>query len=216
MVDQQTRMAEQKEKKKKQKRKRMNTQIAADSAAKSATKSATETVRDHIDAPILKTVAGLSLLGFKTHFSCCGFDYKGQSENKSHMMGQPYVFLDYQQLTDVDIESNRLKCYLSDIAINSGWQFKSVMGCYINLYSVDDRPDCHPWKKVSSVHFYEAPLMAIQRLNHCLKYFEPLMKQDSVVIVDGNRFQKSKSSYWQYEPAADWTVTKEEWLAIPN
>jgi hypothetical protein len=189
----------------------MNPQIAADSAAKSAT----ETVRDHIDAPILKTVAGLSLLGFKTHYSCCGFDYKGQSENKSHMTGKPYVFLDYPQLMAQDTEANKLKCYLSDISIFTGWSFKDVNRVYVDFFHEDGRPNGHPWKNTSSVHFYEDPVIAIARLNNFLGVFVNIMK-DETTIKDGNSFLKEKISYWQYEPAADWTVTKEEWLAMPN
>lgn len=50
-------------------------------------------LKDLIDKPILKTVALLNILGFKTVWSCCGYNYPGDV-NRCHQMGQSYFIFD--------------------------------------------------------------------------------------------------------------------------
>lgn len=42
-----------------------------------------------IDTPIKKTVVLLNLLGLRTVWSCCGYNYPGDEE-RCHQMGQTY------------------------------------------------------------------------------------------------------------------------------
>jgi hypothetical protein len=87
-----------------------------------------ETVKDHIDAPILKAVAGMNLLGFKTYMSCCGFTYKDEQVKKSHL-GKAYMYLDCEQI----INTPRLSSLLTEICLESGWQFRRVHTPFIRF-----------------------------------------------------------------------------------
>jgi hypothetical protein len=175
-------------------------------------------LRDQIDAPILKTVAGLNLMGLKTVFSCCGFNYKGQSDWKCHLMGKPYVFLDYSDPKEFMNNLGEYKLFI--LSLHTGWRFNFAGGSqsFIDFYSLDDRTDTHPWKNPNSVHFHETAVMAIARLNKEIEAFlkSRLSLIDTVTITDGNKKWQQSTSFWQFPPAADWTVTKEEWLEMPD
>lgn len=160
---------------------------------------------DHIDAPIRKAVAGMNLLGFKTHFSCCGFDYEGQPDFKSHL--KPYIFLDYNQIMETPV----LKMKLYDLGILAGWGYDNAGSQYIDFYAKISTHVDDPWGKAKSVHFYEKSAIAIARLNETIKRFDKYFL-DQVIIEDGNKKSKENVPYWQYQPCEEnWIVTKEGW-----
>lgn len=167
-----------------------------------------QNLKDHIDEPMLKVIAGLNLIGFKTWMSCCGFKYKGEKVKKSHL-GKPYVYLDYKQIS----EDFFLRDVLCDLSLKSDWIFCKRLP-FIDFYA-EVWKDNHVWKEKESVHNYESYVLSISALNRAILDRDFNFK-DKVTISDGNKFYKEKvSSYWQYEPTEDWVVTKEEYLAMP-
>ena len=166
-------------------------------------------LKDHIDDPIKKTVVGLSLLGFKTHMSCCGFNYKGSQVKKSHMTGKAYVYLDTKQI----FESPDLKEKLCDLSMRSAWKVDVLGNEYVDFYG-PEWPKGEPWGAKDTVHFYEKPLLNISALNKAIKIWEPSF-QDYAYIRDGNHKYKELTTYWQYEPAERWFVTPKTWAELP-
>lgn len=166
-------------------------------------------LKDHIDEPILKAVAGLNLLGFKTNMSCCGFSYKGEKVKKSHL-GKSYIYLTTAQIRN----SATLKTLLCDLCLDSKWLFRNNEP-FVDFYAAGWQ-NGETWASRDSVHNYEMFVLNIKSLLDAIKSRENLM-MDSVKVIDGYHFYKEKvSSYWQYEPAEDWHLTKEEYLTIPS
>ena len=169
-------------------------------------------LEDHIDAPIKKVVAGLSLLGFETRMSCCGFEYKEPAVKKSHLTGKPYVYLWRRQI----FESPRLKEILCDLSLRSGWKFDQLSEEHVDFYGEKWKGgEDHPWGKDSAVHFYEQPLLTICSINKAIEVWKSEFR-DYAYVRDGNHFYKNISSFWQYEPTEPWHVTPEIWAKIPS
>jgi hypothetical protein len=167
-------------------------------------------LKDHIDDPIKKTVVGLSLLGFKTHMSCCGFEYKGSQVKKSHLTGKAYVYLDAEQV----FASPELKERLCDLSLRSKWKFEALSGGkYIDFYG-EKWPETHPWVSKDAVHSYENAVLNIWTLNKAIEVWEDYFK-DYAYIRDGNHKYKELTTYWQYEPAEPWYVTPKTWAELP-
>ncbi len=164
----------------------------------------------NIDAPIKKAVVGLSLLGFETIFSCCGFNYDGQDEymKKDHIKNMPYIYLKYNP-------GNFDAKLFMQIMNESGWKIEFVHPNTINFFGVQN--DRFPWSNPSSPHNYELPLLNILRLNSVIKTY--LIKavttvEHSVVIRDGNRLYPS--IYWQQKPKIEWVVSRSTFDSIPE
>lgn len=166
-----------------------------------------ETVEKHIDMPMRKIVAGLNLLGFKTLMSCCGYTYEGEEVKKSHL-GKAYVYLDNRVIPDASM-------FLTLLA-NARWQIKFEGPYFIDLFA-NTWENNHPWGSSDSVHNYEVYVLAINQLEKTLErdYFIDKMR-DYAVIADGNHhyITEDEIKYWQYKPALDWVVTKEQFLAM--
>lgn len=156
------------------------------------------TLVNHIDAPILKSVIGLALLGFQPVFSCCGFDYKGAEVPKSHLTNKPYVYLKYGVGC-----MNRLV----DIATSAGWGMSFLGKQFVDFHGYGWSGP-HPWNNPTSPHRSETCVLAIKALNDTLGQFKPYFSS-SVVLRDGNALYKLDKGikYWQYEPVADMTFT---------
>ncbi len=166
-----------------------------------------QNLKDHIDEPMLKVVAGLNLLGFTTVMSCCGFEYKGEKVKKSHLP-KPYVYLNSKEV----MESHHLREILCDLALKSSWVFYDHR-VFIDFYA-ETWKDNHIWSKRESVHNYESYILSISALNKAILTRSSDFK-DKARIWDGNNLYKEQVSvHWQYEPAEDWIVTKEEYLTM--
>lgn len=160
------------------------------------------TLEDHIDLPIKKCVVGLSLLGFRPIFSCCGFSYKEESVKKDHL-DRPYIYLDYPAMSLAE------KDLLLEIARSANWKIT-----FLNPNLINFQGDCWEegqiWAKKDSPHYYEQAVLSLNRLEQTIdKYKNKFLH--SVMIVDGNKIYKElfKIKHWQYEPVSDWKVTPE-------
>lgn len=163
-------------------------------------------LKDHIDAPILKATVGLNLLGVKTLFSCCGFDYKNPTVAKNHMLNKPYFFISVGNKNMGDLTPFG-RTILFDIMLESGWQFKKVSEGVIDFYHYDQEWDSyHPFGKPQSVHRFESPCLAIDRLCAAINNWRSDFCS-SVIVRDGNSEYLKSHKYWQYKPCEDWAVT---------
>lgn len=164
-------------------------------------------LKDHIDDPIKKSVVGMSLLGFKTYMSCCGFSYEGESVRKSHL-GKCYIYLDYDQV----MRDNRLLYLLSIVSLRSKWVFRNLYN-FIDFYGETWNKD-HPWASLGTVHNYEQFLITINALEKAIEELS-LNFQDGALIEDGNLYYvRNVSKHWQYKPTEPWLVHKEDFYSL--
>ena len=173
-------------------------------------------LKDHIDAPILKATVGLNLLGFKTIFSCCGFDYQNPCVPKKHVLNKPYFFIEYS-IGDSGRWISHAKSLLFDLCIDSGWKFDKISdGSIIDFYSYSQEWDReHPFGREGSPHRYEQPCLAIDRL---LKSISSLRSNfmPEAVIKDGNGAYIKAYKYWQYQPCEDWLVSPDTFDSLQS
>ena len=120
-------------------------------------------IQDHIDAPILKSVVGLNLLGFKTYMSCCGYDYDDPKVPKTHLK-KAYIYLDTKQV----YQSDRLSSSLNRLCMDSNWRI-GISNNFLDFYA-NTWDKGHPWESPQSVHYYEVFLLAIHHLNKAIEY----------------------------------------------
>jgi len=166
----------------------------------------TNSLQYHIDAPIRKCVVGLNLLGIKTGMSCCGFSYKGEEVEKKHL-AKSYIYI----INDLSPYNAKL---LLDLAAMSQLTIDCIMGGWIDFYGKTWHEN-HPWADLKCPHYYESFVLAINALEKALEAKKHLFF-DECIIKDGNSLYKDKFKikYWQYEPAEDWILKKEEWDSL--
>jgi len=170
-------------------------------------------LENHIDAPIKKAVVGLSLLGFKTAMSCCGFDYKGEHVKKTHLQNKPYIYI-YSPLPDAeDRMSEWQKHLLFNIAVDSGWSIAPLYNSVFIDFHCHAWSKDHPWAAEGCLHRHEDNNIKISLLERSLEKREYLFKP-SVTIKDGNSLYKTWFKHWQYEPVKDWTVTPDVFFSL--
>lgn len=169
---------------------------------------ATNKLEDHIDEPIKKAVVGMSLLGFKTYMSCCGFSYDNEKVYKSHLE-KAYIYLDSKQIT----ESTALSRRLLSLACLSGWAINPNVP-FVDFYGKHWEEN-HPWKTKTSVHNYEVFLLSISRLNKAIETMKNEFLDFTVEIKDGNHhYIEEVSSFWQYKPTESWFVNRNTYEAL--
>ena len=159
-------------------------------------------LEDQIDVPIKKCVAMINLLGLKTLWSCCGFDYRGQPKFKDH--GDAHIYINFNdginkinELLFIRSKSG-WSLSIADVSCTEAWHLEapSVFG--------DEM-----WSKKDSIHFHESSNISIKNLETVLVDMKELMLEE-VVLMDENSTMKELFEYWQHEPAEDWVIKKEE------
>lgn len=162
-------------------------------------------LRDNIDEPIRRCIAGMALLGFKTVFSCCGFNYKGQPKDRSHLIGKPYMYLEY---TASSFQ------YLPLLMMSTSWRLNFLTGRKFDFFGQGWNGSNHIWNKEESIHHYEAAAIQIQSLENRLTTDPFFLRHmlDEVEIVDGNHEYKKQVKHWQIDGSEPWLVTKENFL----
>lgn len=157
-------------------------------------------LEDHIDDPIKKSVVGMSLLGFETVFSCCGFDYKAEKVTKTHLIGKPYMYLKTNMLVSQ-------KLLLFEIARQSQWTIRFLSDEFIDFYG-HNWPENHPWDIKGSPHRPEMGVLSLDALERAIEKQRESFIKDPVTIVDGNYIYKVLKGlkHWQYDPCDPWTV----------
>ena len=163
-----------------------------------------EKLEDQIDAPIKKCIAMLNLLGLKTLWSCCGFDYRGQPKFKDHAYGNAHIFIDFNSgIKNIN--------ELLFIRSKSGWSL-SVANVSCTEAWLLEAPSVfgsEMWNNKDSIHYHESSNISIKNLETFLVGMEELMLE-KVVLADENTVMKELFEYWQHEPAEDWVIKKEE------
>jgi len=161
-------------------------------------------LEDQIDLPIKKCIAMLNLLGLRTLWSCCGFDYKGQPKWKDHTHDNAYISIDFNSginnLNELLFIRSKSGWSLSigDVSCKEAWLLEapSVFGEEM-------------WNKRDSIHFHERSNISIKNLETVLLGMAELML-DKVTITDENLTMKDIFEYWQHEPAKDWIIKRDE------
>jgi len=163
-----------------------------------------EKLEDQIDIPIKKCVAMINLLGMKTLWACCGFDYKGQPKFKDHTYGKTHIYIDFK--TGL---SNLQK--LSFIRSKTDWSLSIVSVSCTDAWLLEAPHRFGPniWTKKNSIHFHESSNISIKILENVLISMKDLMV-DAVDLIDENTVMKEHFEYWQHDPAEDWIIKKED------
>ena len=166
-------------------------------------------LEDDIDTPLKDVVAMLSLLGCRTIWSCCGFDYNGQPAHKFHEYGAVFVrmFLDQASM---DLLCNVFtRCKLGD-----PWKIMTFYQGAPELqlkaqFAHDDH--LKMWNDVVCPHYSEPAVMAIASLERallgCRSHFA-----ERVTVEDTNAEFRKMFSNWQYTPKESWTIERDALL----
>lgn len=163
-------------------------------------------LEDQIDVPIKKSVAMLNLLGIRTLWACCGFDYKGQPKYKDHVYGNPHIIIDFED--GLRMKDNGLLA----IAINSGWQLAvSQASCTIVFVLTARKMYEGIWKDPKSIHYHENANIAIKNLENALRKCTPYFK-DEVILIDENSVMQKHFEHWGHEPSDNWVIKKEDYI----
>ena len=168
------------------------------------------TVLDDIDAPILKCVKMFTLLGCKTVWSCCGFNYEGQPKWKSHTYNCPYVRM------NADAKTFKLMYKIVDdlvfahtnqwyITLASKPQQKPQFGIGCNFNGTKD------WTDKDCPHMHERCVSAIDLLEKKLLSFKDQFKE-KVILRDSNTDMTKQLEYWQFKGKAPIEVLKSEFM----
>jgi hypothetical protein len=170
-------------------------------------------LEDHIDEPIKRAVALMNLYGVSTIFSCCGFAYKGEKVQKSHVFSCPQILF---KCTTRSLNKISKLIHTNKFAMNNGWNAsliptrdrepftKGYIGCRL-------RSEIKSWEEKDSPHFHEACNSAITILEERLLEFVDSMPE-SVLVRDYNEIMKKAYPYWQYDPCTPWLVKKSDFV----
>lgn len=171
-------------------------------------------VLDCIDRPIRGLVQQMNAHGIRTKFSCCGFNYDGEEEPKSHSNEGPFVVFEGPKPGDV-AEYAAFHGFAYD-AKGCGWNIDMYHTDPRNLlwiirYELPDRSKnfYQQTPNMKGIHDYELPLIAIKRLEKLLA-FRPGLRE--YVIRDGNQNYDALDGEWQVKPKKDFVFKREEVL----
>lgn len=162
-----------------------------------------QTLDYYIDEPIKECVAFLNLLGFKTRWSCCGFNYKNQLSIKSHVINKPHICLTYVTSTGLNL--------LANIAIKSGWDLKlAQVSCDVCWEISWSRSLNKNWDDKNSIHNYESSIIGITNLRNTLLSFKEYFLENDIIIEDENIRMKDLMPDWQFPLALPWVINKKD------
>jgi len=175
-------------------------------------------VLDSIDRPIRGLIIQMNAHGIRTVFSCCGFNYDGEEEPKTHSTAGPFVVLQGPG------PNSRLEEYVVFHAFAfdahaCGWDltpYHLENNKWVIRYSL--KPEQAKFYQqrdgIQSIHDYELPLIAIKRLEKTLARHPVIVKEYS--IVDGNTgYAEALDNEWQIKPKKPF-VFKENETAIAS
>ncbi len=176
-------------------------------------------LKNDIDVPIRRLVAMFALLGCEPIWSCCGFDYDGQSMHKSHEYGASYLVLNKTEQT-IDVITQLIALDWVQPKQKEGttkwvcWQNDYWM--YLQCdFDYDHEQSQYPWSLRSCIHYYEMGVIQINDLEKALENNFKDKFADNVTLSDSNKRQKKNLPNWQYPLLEDWVITKED-IFIPS
>jgi len=193
-------------------------------AVNAACNDKNKTIWDSIDRPIRPLVYHLNRIGLKTKFSCCGFNYDGEEEPKSHHAKLTYVHifepttyqgkvsLDYLQGLSkaIDHDNEFLSCGVT-IFGNKAFKIYHLWckNAYPDLYKKEDGLE-------KSIHDYEGQVLCMQLF---VDNLEKLPTDEKITeIIDGNKEYNEKFSDWQVKAKQTiaMKVAKEKMIKLIN
>ena len=170
-------------------------------------------LKDHIDAPILKTIGLMNLWGLRTTWACAGMHYDKPAVTKDHA---PFL----QIFIHADGPSFEKMVRLIDCQ-EFGWGANAIFMRLVKQMNQDPMivmtgpppSNGEMWQGENSPHRHEFTNMLISLLNTRLLCFKNEFR-DSAILTDQNAVMKSVMPYWAYVPVKDWTFTKKEILEM--
>ena len=163
-------------------------------------------LKDMIDVPLQKSIALINLLGVKTYWSCCGYDYLGQEEGKGHMYGAVQITFEPSPKADALLLS-----VIKTLGVWKGCSTRVAPGV-LALALEYPIQGLHPsWKGEKNPHIAEGAVAAINILEMDLLAKEKHM-EEKVIISDMNKFSLEKNRHWNFLPSKDWEVLKKDWI----
>jgi hypothetical protein len=163
-------------------------------------------VWDSIDRPIRPLIWELNRIGLQTKFCCCGFNYDGEEEPKTHAK-QPFVVLrDPGRTADANKTLTPIRAFFNavQIAFNQGWETTPYGGSgeWHMHFCPSDGSFYAQESRIAGVHDYETSLLRMQRLTEVLQMLPSVAEKFS--IVDGNRgYAELTGGEWQVQPKKD-------------
>lgn len=170
-------------------------------------------LEDEIDRPLKRSIALLNLLGFKTKWCCCGFDYQGQPSHKSHTYDSLQIFIE-----DNEDTKKFFILFLDSMHQNDGWS--------VQLFRLAGQNTCWAlttpfgaanigapadWNKHTSEHYHEVPNIKIKALEDFLVQLGECM-EDETTLEDSNAAMTKVYRDWNVAPSEPWVIKKTDWL----
>lgn len=157
------------------------------------------TLLEAIDKPIRNLVVEMNRIGLRTVFSCCGFHYKDEEEEKSHA---DHAFIIFKDPNCEAVMENFLR--FTNAAHHYGWKIDRYgQNQWVIRYEIAPERrkfwSSHPETK-KSLHDYELPAIAIYSLTKAVTGLDLPPISDYIEIVDGNQSYHDLGIAWQIEP----------------
>lgn len=168
-------------------------------------------LKDDIDMPIKNCVKYLNLLGVKTRWSCCGFDYKGQHTYKCHDYRTSFICMDPSKEA---LHWIPILLDFEEIIKYQTWRVADFNKLHVGdeiILRCSTGSNVAPsnWQGRDSCHSHELPNTNIKMLENSLLRFKQHFK-DECIIEDFNKtIKETVYPYWQYEGRGSWEVRKE-------
>jgi hypothetical protein len=164
-------------------------------------------LKDQIDEPLLKSVMAINLLGATTVWTCCGYDYPGQPEDKKHLYGTWQIHLlanDTAATVGVNIIRN-----VPGIKMFAGHLTGiPVIHLTINFRDIG-LPEC--WQEYkNNQHAHEMGSMYSSNLERYLLNLKKDVFKEVVAIEDTNEKVKKIFKHWAHPISEAWVITRED------
>ena len=169
-------------------------------------------VIDSIDRPIRQLVIEMNRIGLKTKFSCCGFNYEGEEEPKTHHKDAYVIFYEPTTIMGNWALKNLLetfgnlenysqgKWYARKLSMtNPSQQYEIKLHIPVwckDMYNKNDRIE-------KSIHDYEWLVLGIHDMTLRLKNIptDKEINNNEIEIIDGNKIYHDMGiNEWQVKP----------------
>jgi hypothetical protein len=163
------------------------------------------TLKDDIDLPLVNTIAYLNLLGVKTLWCCCGYNYKDQPTHKSHQLGQVNISMEASELAAT--MGVRLISWNPNLFL----KYQLVAPSLRSFIIFCDIIKFHPNWNETSMHYHEFPsqiINGIEKNLYCLKD----QFANETILTDTNQTSKAENPYWGYPARDSWIIKKSDYI----
>ena len=164
----------------------------------------------YIDKPLRKTIAALNLLGIKTGWCCCGYDYTGQPKWKKH---EDNLFISLElgenAMTLVHaVLKHKIPFTVGSYVMQDGIENRTK---YIQLLANLGPYKDHVWQDKDCAYYFELKSQAIHSFeSYLIKYFKEAFVKE-IIITDSNHVINKTNPYWETGEHS----TKEDWIVTP-